>query len=133
MTAISDVHADAMAYVCAHRDRLRDELRQLGDGHEQVLERLLEQAAGDADGWAELLDRLDEALLAEGDALGLYGRGARGPSVRDLRPAGIAAAPAGEVVYVCPGARCSRHWWPESGGDTPACAVEGRPLRRARL
>ncbi|MFF4503011.1 hypothetical protein [Streptomyces sp. NPDC001401] len=133
MTELSDVHADAMAYVCAHRDTLREELHRIGAGDEQVLDRLLAEAAAGTDAWPPLLDQLNEAILADGDALGLFGRGTQGTATRELRPAGIAVTPVSEVVYVCPATRCSRYWWPDAGAQTPECAVDGEPLLRARL
>ncbi|MDI5973546.1 hypothetical protein POF50_030110 [Streptomyces sp. SL13] len=117
---------DALAYVCAHEERIRADLIDEGAGPE-ALDLLL--AAAREDRCVETaLEALHDALLASGDVLGVFGRGIRAVPT----PLGVNRTPAGEIVYRCPGELCARTSWPEPGA-LPRCSVSGGPLRRDRL
>ncbi|WP_328668246.1 hypothetical protein OG905_13715 [Streptomyces sp. NBC_00322] len=85
---------------------------------------------------SELLDELHDALQEVGDAVGIPG------SRRSLihptglpSERGIPAVHHNEIVFLCPGDRCSRYWWPPEDPDSdtdetaPNCAVSGSRLR----
>ncbi|MGW4412772.1 hypothetical protein ACWEJ6_52935 [Nonomuraea sp. NPDC004702] len=111
--------ADAVAYVCAHLEELRDE-------HPRLLRRVLAALKHGRDPVGPLR-ALHEAMLAAGDHLGLYG-------TRSLWPVGIDVSRSGEEVYLCPGRHgCSHYRWPDPVGDTPRCAISGDPMRLDRL
>jgi hypothetical protein len=112
---------DALAYVCAHADEIREvpgaagPLDRIRAGDEPVAE----------------LDRLHVALRRAGDAPGVYGAIERG-----LFPAGVPrhAIPATEdTVYLCPDGTCSRYWLPRGADEPPRCGLYERALRRNRL
>jgi hypothetical protein len=55
-------------------------------------------------------------------------------NVRELRPAGVSSAMAGETLYLCPAARrCSRSRWPAPAVGPPQCEITSLPMRRERL
>ncbi|MGW4994214.1 hypothetical protein ACWEQ3_42430 [Streptomyces mirabilis] len=116
---------DALAYVCAHLDELRDDLRSDPEGGDGPLDRLLAAVRGDGDVDASLAE-LHAVMQAGGDALGVYG------ATRGLRPVGLGRDPT-ETVYVCPAGRCSRYWWPQAATTVPRCEMGGGTLRRVRL
>lgn len=139
----ADVQARVgLGYVCAHHDEIRRDLSLSGFGG---VRSRTERGGNGVDGFAAepeplrdlalaltgdqspipALDAIHAALLAAGDALGLYGR-AR-PGIRGVTPPGVDTAvppPTEETVYLCPRRRCSRYAWP--GSDQPeSCAITG--------
>lgn len=116
----------ALAYVCEQWDFLRAELPIDRIGEPPLLQRLL-AAIREGSDLTGPLDALHEAVLASGDALGIYG------STRGVQPVGIEATATTEAVYLCPAGRCSRYTWPQSTDDQPRCQVTGKPLRRDSL
>lgn len=117
------------AAVCERGERYRTVLlARIGDAG--LVDRAVEALRGDT-AVTTALDELDAALQSAGDPHGLYGA-SRAP--RDLfNAAGLAPAVPGESVYLCPAARCSRHWLPDGAATVPQCAVSGTALRRHRL
>ncbi|MFH8659175.1 hypothetical protein [Streptomyces afghaniensis] len=122
--------AEGIAAVCAHVEEIRADLRDGSHGDAGPLERVLAAARAGED-IADLLDALHIALQADGDALGLNGYAdGGGAGTRGIRAAGISAADPGETVYLCPGGRCVRYWWPSGDTPVPRCAISGDVLRR---
>lgn len=130
---------DALAYVCANFEELREDLRSISPGHsgESALLSVLTRAGSSpADihlAYAEHLDAIDAALLKGGDVLGLYGRAALGE--RSLNPPGIDKPPPPrdhETVYLCPDGACSRYALADEIPH-PSCALNGLPLREDHL
>lgn len=119
--------ADGIATVCGDLDELRRFLDEMGAA--SVLQRLLTQLDAGED-VAESLDAVHDALLAHGDAVGIYGSGSRGIGPR---PQDLAAPRPAEAVFLCPQRRCSRLWWPDADEAVPSCALTGRRLRWERL
>jgi hypothetical protein len=123
----TDPTAAAIGYVCGHLADLRAQLEYVGAVG--ALEDLLAAVrAGTKDVSAEL-DRLHDAVLAAGDALGVYQGGSR---TAGLKPAGIAAGAPAEAMFLCPHRRCTRFRWPEEGSP-PVCGIDGTPMVRERL
>jgi hypothetical protein len=116
---------DALAYVCAHLEELRNDLCRDPEGDDGPLDRLLAAVRGGGDVDASLAE-LHAVMQAGGDALGVYG------VTRGLRPVGMGRDPV-ETVYVCPAARCSRYWWLQAATTVPRCEIDGGTLRRVRL
>lgn len=123
--------SEGLAYVCQHLDQIRADLSYCdGSGDLGPLERLL-AAVSESREIAGPLNALHDALLAGGDALGVYGH-ARDSGPRGLRPAGVDERPV-ETVYLCPNGGCSRYGWPDATNGTPQCEISGKRLRRERL
>lgn len=115
---------DALAYICEHREEIRDRL----------------VASGRVDLWDDLVTALPEqtdvgpillamhtAFQRAGDALGLLGLTRRDGLVR---PAGIGRATPVDTLFLCPVGRCTRFWAPQPGAThPPACEMSGAPLR----
>lgn len=114
--------SDGLAYVCRHLDQIRADLA----GDTSPLERVLDAVADGLD-LTTALDALHTALLAGGDAFGLYGNAAR-----TLRPPGVGREPL-EIVYLCPLGRCSVLRWPEAVGGAQHCSISGRDRVREKL
>jgi len=121
--ARQSMQRSALAYVCVHRDRVAAELVSLsvetGDNSlSGLVDGLLDAVTGDG-GYGPWLDRIDAALRAPGNALGLYGLvGAdRGPAPGRLVGGSSAMPPpADETVYLCPMGYCSRHAFVDDSG-----------------
>jgi hypothetical protein len=120
------VGRNGLAYVCGQLDQIRADLRGDGTGDVSPLQRLLD-AVRDGQDIADPLDALHAVLQESGDALGVYGHGARG-----LRPAGVEDGPL-EIAYLCPVGRCSGRRWPEVTAFPVRCDITGKDLRRERL
>ncbi|MFI6824800.1 hypothetical protein ACIBJE_28210 [Micromonospora sp. NPDC050187] len=117
------------AAVCAFGDTYRATLlSRYGDA--DAVDRAVE-ALRSADDPTVALDELDAVLQALGDPRGLYGALRAAPGT--THGAGLAPTSPGESVYLCPTARCSRYWLPETGTTVPRCAVSDVALRRTRL
>lgn len=123
--------AERLAVVCAHLEEIREDLRRGHSGGEDLVDEVLVTARAGGD-ITDRLAVLHAVLQAGGDAHGLDGYGDSGPGTRGLRPVGISDRP-GEQLYLCPGSRCARYWWPQPATDVPHCAVSGTALRRERL
>jgi len=126
--------ADGIDYVCGHLADIRASLEYDG-GDATALDRLLASLKTGAD-TARLLDDLDAAVQASGDQVGVYGhvRAAEGlESVTGASMPGIGSPQPAEVVYLCPGRRCSRVWWPGASAAIPVCTLNGQPLSAERL
>lgn len=133
--ALPNPDVDRIAYVCEHHAVLRELLERTGDASrlDQILMALRDDEAACT---SELLDELHDALQEVGDAVGIPG------SRRSLihptglpSERGIPAVHHNEIVFLCPGDRCSRYWWPPEDPDSdtdetaPNCAVSGSRLR----
>jgi hypothetical protein len=132
----ADAVVDGIAYVCDSLAAIRARLES--DGDPLVLDRLLAALRSGKDP-AGPLEELNTALQAAGDALGVYGhtRGDYGNTRGDYGPGasphGIGPPRPAEVLYLCPGRRCSRYWLPDPSAAVPRCTLEGEPLRAERL
>ncbi|MEU6481068.1 hypothetical protein ABZ858_30175 [Streptomyces sp. NPDC047017] len=114
-----------VAYVCRQTERIRADLVTYGPDGAAPLERLL-SALRDGEEITAPLDALHEALLAAGDAVGIYGH------TRGLTPHGVTPTMPDERVLLCPTDQCSRFEWPD-GADALRCPISSRPLRREHL
>lgn len=80
---------------------------------------------------------LHAVLQASCDPLGLDGYTDHTGSTRGIQPAGISNTGIpnirAELVYLCPGGRCARYWWPQATSSVPQCAISSTILRRERL
>ncbi|WP_344668329.1 hypothetical protein [Catenulispora yoronensis] len=133
-----DRNRAALAYVCEHRDEIRQDLAAAapipGGSGTALLEDL---AAALSAGLpvASVLDAIHNVLLDAGDVLGLYGRfdpNPRGqPSGFEVTGLPVRPPDADEVVLLCPSKRCTRSSWliPEQ----QHCAFTGEALREDRL
>ncbi|WP_392675827.1 hypothetical protein [Streptomyces sp. LN785] len=127
--------AAALAYICAHLEQVRDDLRTGAGGDEGPLDQLL-AAIGNGENLTDPLDLLHARLQADGDAAGIYGHTGNVAVTRNLRPAGVDRAGltgAAETVYLCSAARCARFEWPQPATPIPQCRISGETLRRERL
>ncbi|WP_406368153.1 hypothetical protein [Streptomyces sp. NBC_01546] len=116
---------DDVAYICDQLGSIRTTLEAHSPLGAAPLEGLL-AALRDGEDPATPLNVLHEALLAAGDAAGVYARS------RALNPPGVNPAVPDEWVLLCPTGQCSRHAWPD-GSDVPRCRISDRPLRAERL
>lgn len=118
--------AEALSYICTHRD----ELAALLDEDDTAL-RALEAAVGgpavDAASFTDLLDVLHTAVRRAGDPSGVYGGAGRG-----VMPAGVGDL---DIVYRCPLHLCIGRSGHEVDGNVPRCrfAPAGAALIRERL
>ncbi|MET9547121.1 hypothetical protein ABZY36_17665 [Streptomyces sp. NPDC006627] len=127
--------ADALAYVCANIDDIRDTLRDSGPEHMALLDELLTAACDNGD-LGPLLDALHAVVQAGGDARGVYVWVSE-VSTRGLPCIGPATVPGfgppSETAFLCPLRRCTRFWLPRAGEPEPCCEINGVPLRKDRL
>ncbi|MGW1892225.1 hypothetical protein ACWCP6_18485 [Streptomyces sp. NPDC002004] len=100
-------------------------MQDANDGDDAPLGSVVSAVTGDGD-LAAALDRLHDALLNAGDALGLYGKQRRG-----LIPPGHGEEPL-ELWYVCPIRLCSGRPWPQPG-RLLRCDMSGHEMIRTRL
>ncbi|MFG2874668.1 hypothetical protein ACGFYU_06610 [Streptomyces sp. NPDC048337] len=132
----SEVEAvqEALSYVCTHLDSLRMLLR---DWPGDPMARLLE-AVRTGTGVGDALDLVDTALLEAGDARGVFGRrdlpAAAGAPAGPPNVPGLGAGHRAEIVFLCPSARCSHSWIPDSTATAvPRCAMDDVPLQPVEL
>ncbi|MFE2498395.1 hypothetical protein [Streptomyces scopuliridis] len=122
-----------LAAVCGRLDEIRRDLRSVPGGDDGAVERVL-AAVRDGTDVAGALDGLHAVLQTGGDPWGLDGYADDGSGLRGIRPDGIARPSPGEHVYLCPGDRCARSWWPRRATEpVPECGMSGAALRRKRL
>ncbi|MFH8443495.1 hypothetical protein ACH4D3_19985 [Streptomyces sp. NPDC018026] len=125
--------AERLAAVCRHLEEIRRDLRSVTAGDDSPVERVL-AAVRDGDDVADALDGLHAVLQVGGDPWGLDGYADDGSGLRGMRPEGIRRPSPGEHVYLCPGGRCTRSWWPRRATEpVPECRMSGVALRRKRL
>ena len=125
-----DDESTAIAYVCEHWNELSTWLAQ----DDQTLLSRLGEALRAGREVSQLLDELHQAVQRGGDALGIYGNVERGQRA-GLPRSGLGSPRPVEVIFVCPGGRCSRYATPETEGadHKPRCEIFGIPLRWERL
>jgi hypothetical protein len=118
---------EGVAYLCEHFARIQSALGGAdGQGMPLLLNRLQERVLG-SDSPQDVLDAIHEALIAAGDARGIYMR-TRG----NMTLPGMTASQPPEVIYLCPIMRC-RRVVPGPLVIAPRCNLAGTPLRRDRL
>jgi hypothetical protein len=132
MTGIDET-TRRLAIVCANVEKIRRRLRDGPTGDDAVLEGLLTAARGDG-GTTRAVDVLHAVLQSLGDAQGLYAFSEHGRTAdRGVRAVGVDRDASAEPVYLCPGRRCARYWWPQGPVPIPRCAISGDPLCRDEL
>jgi hypothetical protein len=110
-----------LAFVCARIPEIRTALGPAGVPPLQGLTEAVQRG----DDLRPALDAVHRALLAAGDALGVYGHGSRG-----LEPAGVESV---EIVYRCPLRKCAGRDRAEFLRSSQLCEIGGERLLRERL
>lgn len=118
---------EGIAYLCEHFARIQSALGGTGGHGMPLLPDRLQECVLESGSPQDVLDALHKALLAAGDARGIYTR-TRG----NMNLPGMTVSQPSEVVYLCPIMRCGRVV-PGPLVIAPRCNLAGTPLRRDRL